>query len=1265
MRLAFFTSPISYAMRASFVLFRRPDASRSERACPAAAPRTEGRHGQRLDGEQNLDVTSYASHNHGIVDRRFASAWSDHDTTEMVSMKIVTASIRAVLCLGAFLLFALSMSVTASGQEQSVWKIGVFNYSSSEFRNHDVINYADPKSDPVYVVGKSTEQDWYRFQPGPANGMTGGRFHPFTIKFKLPSAPTGVYRLKVGMLYEMPRLSYLRLDVNGHVGDFYFHPKLDFHAGDWEGTFVPQTSYDEKTIAIPATWMRQGENLFVLTAMDTPAEAQNALGAIAPGVSGLVYDALELQHDPSGRYEQSAIHADIVPTIFYKQSGSGLAEIVDVFASAGEWPSTGSLKVIIGGHDYEQPLTTSTQFGERHFVIPVPEWTGETSATVRLVSQSTKPVRVRPAKKWTLAIIPHEHLDVGFTDYPAKVAELHSQSIDAAMELIDKTPDFRWTLDGSWVADQYMNGRSPESQQRFLDHVRQGSIIIPPEYSNQHTGNASWEALARSLYNGRRLEKQFNLPRSHAAQIVDVPAYTWGYASVLHDAGINYLVAASNSWRAPVMLYGRWNEKSPFYWEGPDGGRVLMWYSRAYLQGHTLFGGPWGIEAVHDSLPVFLQAYTRSDYTADTAIIFGTQLENTPLAKEQSEIVAHVAKEYVWPKLEYSSVQSAMQRIEREWKGPIPVYRGDFGPYWEDGYGAQAQYTAIHRENQHRISAGEILGAAATSLDPSVRTDRSLLDDAWRNELIFDEHTWTYLGATTQPQNHQTEDQTELKGSRAIRAQHDISESIHRGWAQLEAFIKPKESSVAVFNSLNWMRNGLVETDIPVGTKLVDSVTAKDVPLEVVFRGKGIALPGFGPGNVRVRFVATDVPPVGYKLYAIKTAQAKQVSTATDIHGNVIENQFFRITVDPASGAIASVFDKQLGRELVDGKSPYKFGSYLYVTGGDDYPKNSLYRFGAGLKPPALTIHPAAYGRVISAKQSPIGSTITLSSSAPHTSSVRTEIFLPNNEKNILLTYRVTKQRVLTRESAYIAFPFAVPEPHFAYGSQSAWVDPEKNELAGGSREWYLPTTWATVHNSALALTVVPLDAPLTTFGDIVRAQWPTEFKPKSSSIFSWVMNNYWGTNFPAWQGGDYTFRYVITSDTKYDPAALTRFGWNALTPLERDDVAPTKQTSSLPADQASLVDVDAPNVTLLTWKEAQDANGTILRIQESARNPSTITIRSRFFAVTQAWLCDLLEEPISEITTGADGVSVQIQPFQTLTLRIKTAPNITAGGAQ
>ena len=199
---------------------------------------------------------------------------------------------RTLQRIAFFSLLFLFLITPLRAQERTVWQMGTFDVSSNEFRNQG-IDYADPKSDPVFKIGESVDgKDWPRFQPGPANGMAGGRVHPFTIVFDLNEKPSGSYRLTIAMLYETPRLSHLRLEINGHAGLFYFKPKLNYQAGDWEGTFVPQTSTDTKVIEIPTLWLKQGENRFVLEALDDPNVAQNSLGSIALGHTGIIYDAL-------------------------------------------------------------------------------------------------------------------------------------------------------------------------------------------------------------------------------------------------------------------------------------------------------------------------------------------------------------------------------------------------------------------------------------------------------------------------------------------------------------------------------------------------------------------------------------------------------------------------------------------------------------------------------------------------------------------------------------------------------------------------------------------------------------------------------------------------------------------------------------------------------------------------------------------------------------------------------------------------------------
>ena len=395
---------------------------------------------------------------------------------------------------------------------------------------------------------------------------------------------------------------------------------------------------------------------------------------------------------------------------------------------------------------------------------------------------------------------------------------------------------------------------------------------------------------------------------------------------------------------------------------------------------------------------------------------------------------------------------------------------------------------------------------------------------------------------------------------------------------------------------------------------------------------------------------------MGYKLFALR-AHAPSERSDEQVSAGIFENSFYRITIDPQSGALRSIWDKDLNRELVDVASPYRFGAYLYVTGADDMPKNSLYRYGVAYPPPKLEVTEATGGRFVEARRTSYGTTIVLEAAAPNTPLIRVQITLPEDSKGIEFTYSLRKNEVLTKEAAYIAFPFAGTAPRFAYETQNGWVDPARDELEGGCREWYAVSHWAAVHESGWSAAVFPLDAPLVNFGDIVRGTWPEDFRPRSAHIFSWLMSNYWETNFPASQGGDFTFRYKLVSGPVFDPAALTRAGWESLTPLEADGVAAAFVPGPLPSGEASLLESSDSNVAVVTWKPAEDGQGTILRLEEIAGGAATTRLNSRFFRVRQAWRCSALEEDQAELHPVDGSLSVSLRPFEVLTIRMLTEP--------
>ena len=219
------------------------------------------------------------------------------------------------------------------------------------------------------------------------------------------------------------------------------------------------------------------------------------------------------------------------------------------------------------------------------------------------------------------------------------------------------------------------------------------------------------------------------------------------------------------------------------------------------------------------------------------------------------------------------------------------------------------------------------------------------------------------------------------------------------------------------------------------------------------------------------------------------------------------------MTLDPATGAVRSIYDKQLRRELVDQQSLYRFGQYLYVSGGDQSP-NTILQYSRLFPKPKLQVHPAQDGRLVSVKRTPDGWVARMESQNTNTPAITSEIRLFDHEKKIELVENVEKKEVNTKEAVYFAFPFAMDHPQFQYEIQTGVVDPARDMYPGAGLEWFSVQHWVSVEQDGISATVMPLDASLVTLGDINRGAWPTQFGQRPGTIFSYVMNNYWDTNY-------------------------------------------------------------------------------------------------------------------------------------------------------
>jgi alpha-mannosidase len=82
---------------------------------------------------------------------------------------------------------------------------------------------------------------------------------------------------------------------------------------------------------------------------------------------------------------------------------------------------------------------------------------------------------------------------------------------------------------------------------------------------------------------------------------------------------------------------------------------------------------------------------------------------------------------------------------------------------------------------------------------------------------------------------------------------------------------------------------------------------------------------------------------------------------------------------------------------------------------------------------------------------------------------------------------------------------------------------------------------------------------------------------------------------------------------------------------------------------------VDKPNVLLLTWKRAEDGQGTILRFLEIGGQTARAEVTIPVLDVQSAWQSNAVEANQKELPlTGNHGFAFEIKPHQIVTVRVK-----------
>jgi hypothetical protein len=255
----------------------------------------------------------------------------------------------------------------------------------------------------------------------------------------------------------------------------------------------------------------------------------------------------------------------------------------------------------------------------------------------------------------------------------------------------------------------------------------------------------------------------------------------------------------------------------------------------------------------------------------------------------------------------------------------------------------------------------------------------------------------------------------------------------------------------------------------------------------------------------------------------------------------------------------------------------------------------------------------------------------------------------------------VNKPETTAKEAGYFAFPIRLDAPdktrtllELPYGI----VEADKEQLPGADREWYSTNSFIGVTDSQCTALIATPHAPMVTVGNINRGLWPDKVDNNRGTVFAYVFNNYWHTNYKASQGGPLMFGFSLKfSPGDFDPVAATKFGWEQVANINGPIYSPPGLTSltDLPAKpEGSLLHLDG-NVVLGGLSRHDGALLARLYNPTSAPQDATLALTGRrIMGAAQTDLFGANGKAVSE-PMPAKALKVTVPARGLMTLKLET----------
>ena len=759
--------------------------------------------------------------------------------------------------------------------------------------------------------------------------------------------------------------------------------------------------------------------------------------------------------------------------------------------------------------------------------------------------------------EFTLYLIHSSHTDAGYTDTQEKMKAHHVAFIREALAIIRREPRFKWNCESYWCVEQFLKEASPEETSDFVGAVSRGNIGLSASYLN--LTDLVPEYVHREIMEACRKQRETLGIPARSAMTADVNGYSWGFADILAEQGVTRLLSSIHTHHGYHPLFCK---QTPFYWESPKGRHILCWNGEHYNLGNELgiAQASWFEYTIHDGMsgaPLSefekalrrIDAYVRSlreqGYSLDFApvCLSGNMTDNSPPSLRILDFMDRYQKLGGEVVLKMATLDEFFEALEAS-NMEIPTYRGDWTDWWADGVGSTPadviQYRSAAR-SYHIVR----------KLDPEGKaTPEEARRDALYNLMFYGEHTWGYSSSITEPFHPQVNNLDQWKRLYALKACESAviaREALQRSLGETAVSLH-KELMFCAVNPHDEPIEGMLRQDLEHfyghrHFRVEDALDGSPVPFQISRYSRGPEMciwAKLGPGEKKMYRLAelpeSALPSAGRKaLTGIEGVDdldwrlRERLAQGGGASFDWLENRFFRIAFTPGTG-ITSIWDKVHGLELMAAGRPYGAFTPVYeVTErrvGEDY-LTVRRNMGRNRKAARTRRSAGSLADVQVLECDALYTRVELSYRMEGVKACAVILTAYHLSPRLEIDFRIHKESVWEPENLYLSLPFAGEVWLDKAGAQ---MRPRMDQLPGTCVDFYAVQNGMVFRREEAQVILAMPDTPLVWMGTLrahpVRLMG--EGAPNEDEAYSWVMNNFWETNFKASLGGFYQFRYQL-----------------------------------------------------------------------------------------------------------------------------------------